>query len=209
MRCVEAILAAVMALSLSGCVIGKKPQTVSAAPLPPRPVSPPTPEPPPGPLSIPQTVQELPTPQPLSNEAIASTEPQEEAPATPPQRKPPPKPRPSQSAAARPPEAVGPTLPSPPAQPPPESERPQIQEIVPAAELKRLQTDADRAKLEIRQRLQQLGRRRLSARDQDTKNAALSYLRESEEAEKLGDMRKAYELASRGLLLVKLLADGK
>jgi hypothetical protein len=201
-----------MAFSLSACVVGKKPQTVSAAPMAPKPVSPPTPEPPPGPLSMPQTVQELPPAQPLSNEAIASTESPEETPTIPvPRNTKPARSGQNRIAASRTAEPVGPPTPAvPPVQPPAESEpRPQIQEIVPAAELKRLQGEADKTKQEIRQRLQQIGRRHLSPKDQETKNGALSYLRESDEAEKLGDMRKAFELASRGLLLVKLLTDGR
>jgi hypothetical protein len=208
MRRVEAILAAAMAFSLSGCVVGNKPQTVSAAPAPPKPVSPPTPAPPTAPLSMPQTLHELPPPQPLSAEAIASTEPQEEAPATPALRpKPPRSGQGRTTTASRTTDPVGPAAPS---APPAESEaRPQIQEIVPAAELRRLQAEADKTKLEIRQRLQQVGRRRLTPKEQETKNSAVSLLRQSEEAQQQGDMRKASELANRSLLLVKLLPNGR
>jgi hypothetical protein len=212
MRRVEAILAVAMAISLSGCVVGGKPKVVSAAPLPPKPVSAPTPVAPPEPLSVPQTHVELPPLQPLSADAVLSTQAPDETPnptgtSSPPTR--PSRPRSNQSAGSQRPEIIGP--PAPPATPPQpaESERQPIQDIVPAAELNRLRTEATKNREEIHQRLQQLGRRRLSPKDQDLKDRALSLAKLSDQAQRQGDILKAKELAAKGLVLAKSLFDGK
>lgn len=212
MRRVEAILAVALALSLSGCVLRGKPQTAGVAPAPPRPVSIPTPAPPPEALSVPQTQVELPPPQPLSVDAIASTQPLETAPITPiPRNNKPQRPGSGRPAAAQRTETVAPPATSaPPAQvQPTEPERPPIQEIVPPAELNRLQAEAVKSKQEISQRLEQIRRRRLNRQDQDTRERVQSFVRQSDEAQRKGDMRLAYELASRGLVLAKTLVDGR
>jgi hypothetical protein len=92
---------------------------------------------------------------------------------------------------------------------PTEPERPPIQEIVPPAELNRLQAEAVKSKQEISQRLEQIRRRRLNRQDQDTRERVQSFVRQSDEAQRKGDMRLAYELASRGLVLAKTLVDGR
>jgi hypothetical protein len=205
---VEAILAVAMALSLSGCVLPGKPRTANATPAPPRPVSLPTHEPPPAQLSVPQTKAELPPPQPLSADAVASTQPLDEAPSTPaPRNNKPAKPR--APAVAPRAETVGPaaaqTLPA----PPPAESRPPIQEIVPAAELNRLQAEAEKSKREIRQRLEQARKHRLSPQEQDLREQVLSFVKQSDQAQARGDMRKACDLAVRGLVLAKELVDGR
>lgn len=211
MRRVEAILAVAMALSLTGCVLRGKPRTASALPVLPKPVSLPTPAPPSGPLSVPQTRVELPPPQPLSADAVASTQPPEETPITPVPRNPKlPRPRPPASAPRT--ETVAPTTPAtstPAAQPQPAEERAPIQEIVPAAELNRLQAEAVKSKQEILQRLEQLRKHRLTRQEQDLKEQVLSFVKLSDQAQRKGDMRKAYDLAVRGLVLAKELFDGR
>src|SRR5207253_514485 len=154
--------------------------TVSAAPAPPQPVSIPTPAARAEPLSVPQTRVELPPPQPLSADAVASTQPPEEVPSTPaPSNPKPPKSRPARTVASQRPEAAGPsTPPAPPVQPPAsEPERPPIQEIVPQAELNRLLAEAVKTKQEILQRLEQARKHRLSAKDQELRDQALSFVR--------------------------------
>ncbi|MBZ5621172.1 MAG: hypothetical protein LAQ69_20960 [Acidobacteriia bacterium] len=210
MRRVEAILAATIAMSLAGCVLRGKPTAVSATtPVAPKPMPAPTaPAPPPPQLSVPQTQVELPAPQPLSAEAAASTEPPEEAPITPVVRKPsgnrrsqtPPQPRT---------ETVAP--PTPVAQPPQptETERGPIQEIVPQAELNRLQTEAGTFRKTAQQRLDQLRKHRLKPEEQSLRDSVLSYIKLSEQAERQGDIRKAYQAADRAQALAKDLPDGK
>jgi hypothetical protein len=90
-----------------------------------------------------------------------------------------------------------------------EAERPPIQPIVPAAELQRLQGEAEKIKKEIRQTLQSLGRRRLSAKEQDMKTQALSLVKQSDDAQTQGDMRTAYECARRGLVYAKALVESR
>ena len=134
MKRVEAILVAGLAISLSGCFLGRKPKVVKAAPPPPKPAAAPAPAPLPQPLSIPQTRSQLPPPQPVTPEALATTVPHEETPSTP-------APVPDTAAAPRRPR------PSrrwrrrlPPVATPPAEERPPIQEELTPAEKKRLST---------------------------------------------------------------------
>ncbi|HLK63151.1 MAG TPA: hypothetical protein VKU19_06905 [Bryobacteraceae bacterium] len=217
MKHVEVFVAAVLVLSLTGCVVGGKPKTVAAAPAPPKPeVAPPSPPPRPN-LSSPQTQVDLPAPQPLSAEAWATTVPPEET-ATPVSPRPGPRgPKrgsgTTNAATQRNTEPVGPpaTTATAPAAPPttePE-QRPQIGEIVPAAELRRLQADAEKARHDLLEKLQSIGRRRLSDKDKDLKEQAISYEKRSLAAQHQGDMRMAFELASRGLVLAKALVDGR
>jgi hypothetical protein len=215
MRRVEAILAVAMALSLSGCVLPGKPKTVSAAPVPPKPVSLPPSAAPSEPLSVPQTQVELPPAQPLSQDAIASTQPLEEVPSTPvPHNNKPQRPGSSRTAASQRTETAAPSAPpaasSPPVQPQStEPERPPIQEIVPPAELNRLQAEAVKSKQEIAQRLEQFRKRRLSPKESELKEQVQSFVKLSDQAQKKGDMRQAYALAVRGLELAKQLVDGR
>jgi len=75
MKPVAAILAAAFAISLAGCILKGKPAPVTATPVVPKPAAPPaTPAAPPPPLSVPQIHPDLPAPQPLSTEALASAE---------------------------------------------------------------------------------------------------------------------------------------
>src|SRR5262249_57701584 len=73
MKRVKLVVAAAMAFMLAGCVFrGKQPAKVAAVPPTPAPTAPATPPPPPEPLSIRQTQAQLPEPQPISPEALAT-----------------------------------------------------------------------------------------------------------------------------------------
>jgi hypothetical protein len=212
MRRVDAILAAAMAISLGGCVLRNKPQAAAPAPVQPAPPPIAKPAPPSPPLSANQTQVDLPPPQPLSLAAIATTEPPEETPTTVAPRNPNKKggkPASTSTSASQHTEPVGPVPPPVVPPPPAESERPQIGEIVPAAEQRRLQAEATKIKQDIHQKLQQVGRRRLSAKDQDLKDQANSLVAQSDAAQHQGDMRKAYDLALRGLVYAKALVDSR
>src|SRR5690349_15136466 len=155
MKPVAYILGVALVLLLSGCVLGAKQQPkVSATPPPPKPASsaPASSAPAPQtPLSIPQTVAELPAPQPISTDALATTlKPADEpadsqpGPRTPPRRSGP---------VAGPPRAepAPPALPPTPVAAPPteQVERAPVQEILPAADVKRLQESVDSRKRDI------------------------------------------------------------
>ena len=206
MKHVAAILAAAMAISLAGCILKGKPAAVTATPVVPKPVSPPAaPLAPPVPLSISQPRPELPSPQPLSTEALATTEPSGEPPApTPPPPRVSKKGNPSPSRAK--PEA---TPPGPPVAAPTEPDpRPPIQEIVPTEDLNRLKASAGAHKAAISRRLEQLPRS-LTPEQKDVVDTIKSFVRLSDEAERGGDMRKANELAERGLVLAQGLPSAK
>lgn len=201
-----AILGAAISVSLSGCVLKPKPKMANATPVAPRPVPPPAPAaPPPAPLSIRQTHAELPAPQPISQEALATTEPPGEPPPPPPVT-----PRPARrtpTVAAQPkPEPAPPTAP---VAAPAEPERAPIQEIVPPEELDRLRANADARKREINQRLSQLPRHGLSAQVNEVVETIRSFVKLSDEAERAGDMRRASELADRGAVLAQGLPGAK
>jgi hypothetical protein len=201
---VEAILAAglafVLALSMAACATAAKPNSIA----PPAPVQP---------LSVPQTQVQLPPPQPLNAEAIphpASPQPLNSAAAAVP---PPPEP-------AAPPGAPG-NVRRPPVSPPPKAEpvgpaaqpatpeRAPIQQIVPADERRRLQDSAAARKRETRRLVEQAKAHRLSSAQNRVVIRIQSFIAQSDDAEKRGDMRQADALAERALILAKELADGK
>ncbi len=211
---VVAGVALALSLIASGCITAAKPKPVApAAPAPPTPVLPPAPAPPPEKLSIPQTRVELPAPQPLSAEALAATRPPEEpVNATPPPTTRPSRRNPNSTASTAPvrTETVGPTPPAAAAAPPPTPEpRPPIQEILPAAETKRLQDQAANDKRIIRQRLEVASKGRQSKQEQRQMEQIQLYLKQSDDAEQQGDMRKAYELAERAMVLAQRLPGGR
>lgn len=209
------ILGAPLTLLLGGCVLsGKQQQKVSATPVPPKPAttaptSAPTTS---SPLSIPQTVAELPPPQPISADALPTLKPAEESveaqpgPRTPPRRT---------GAVAGPPR-VEPPVPvpaqvqTPPGLPPPEQpERPPIQEILPAAEQKRLQDSADTRKREIRKILDQADPRKLSAAQRDLLARIRTLVQLSDDAGTRSDWRQADQLAGQAQVLVRELQGAR
>lgn len=196
---------AALVIGQAGCVLGGKPK---AAPTPP----PPQPAPAPAAtaparaaeaLSIPQTQIKLPPEQPLNLDALPQ-EPQ----AAPQENQPRParanRPRPS---APKPPEPAAPATITP-APPTPEPRQP-IQEVVPAAEQKRFQEQAQTRKREVRQWLDTAGRRRLTRHQQNTVERIQAFLKDSDDAEARGDMREADALAERAQILLRELQNGQ
>jgi hypothetical protein len=197
MKRVEAMLAAGLAISLSGCIFGGKPKVAKAVPPPPRPVATPVPAPLPQPLSIPQTNVQLPPAQPVSPEALATTLPQEETPSAPvPVRTPPRRPAPP---------APKPDVAAPPPTPPPTEERPPIQEVLTAGELKRLTDEWDARRRDTLRVIDQVQPQRLTNAQRSIVERVRTFLKQAQEAKDRGDMRQASELAGRALVLAKEL----
>jgi hypothetical protein len=200
---VKAILAAgcaiAVAISMAGCASNKTKNHAMLTPAP----APPAPaalKPVREPLSIPQTQVQLPPPQPVNPEALA-------VPAPPQAAEPAPAPKPvrrsTTTAPSSKPEPVGP------AAQPAEQARAPIQEIVPADERKRFQESADARKRETRQLLEQSKAHRLTNDQRKMMNRIQSFVTQSDDAEKRGDMRQADALAERGLVLAKELAGAQ
>lgn len=200
---IQAGLVLALSVCLPSCVL-KKPQTVNAAPPPPAPAVA-APAPPPQPLSIPQTEVHLPPPQPVSPEAAATAQPPEESTGNPQLSNRPGRPRPSTgTTSTRSPETPAPVVgPVGPAAPPPE--HPLIQEVTPAAEQKRLQDEAAARKREVRQLIDPIDRRRLGRQQRGLFDRIQSFLKQSDDAERRGEMRQASELAQRALVLAREL----
>jgi hypothetical protein len=200
MRRVKVVLAAAMAISLAGCFLSGKPKTPPATPATPRP----TPATPPEPLSIPQTQVTLPPPQAVNPDALRTAPPVEQpapreaaAPAVTPQR--PSAPRNPPQVQAKPPET--------PAEP--EPSRPPIQEILPAEEQRRLQHEAQDRRNQTGALVEAAARRGLSPRERRRVEDINQFVKQSEQAEKNGDMRSADLFAERALILARELQGGK
>jgi hypothetical protein len=197
---VEALLSVALAFSLAGCAVSGQPKTTAAVPPQPQPVAQPKPAPPPEPLSVPQTQVQLPPPQPVNQEALATVPPPEPA-------EPAAAPKPVRRTGAAPPPPKPEVVTA--APPPAEPERPPIQEIVPADERRRYKESADGAKREIRQLLEQARLHHLTAEQRTVVKRITSFVTQSEDADKRGDMRMADALAQRGLVWARELAGGK
>lgn len=214
MRQAVFILGAPLALLLAGCVLSGKErkQKANATPPPPKPAastaatSAPAPS---GPLSIPQTVAELPPPQPISADALATIKQPEEPTEAQPATRPPPR-RAAQVAGPPRPEPPPAQAQTPPGLPPPDQpERPPIQEILPAGELKRLQDLAQAQKREIKRVLDQTDPRRLNSAQKDLVARIRTLVQLSDEAESKNEMRQAESLASQAQTLVRELPGGR
>jgi hypothetical protein len=92
--------------------------------------------------------------------------------------------------------------------PAPETARPTVIEILPPAELKRLQDSADARKRQVRKVLDQMGSRRLNPSQREKVSRIRSFLQLSDEAEVKNDMRTADALAERAQVLVGELQSG-
>jgi hypothetical protein len=196
-------LMALLIVPLAGCMLGtSKPAAVPAAPQPVV-VQPPVPD---APLSIPQTAVVLPSPQPVNPGAIPATpaEPVSPAPkpdttAVAPQRPPrrppagPPKPEPE-------PEAETPAAPA----IQPLEEKPTIQPILTPDEQKKIKIVIDGYKREINDWL-----KRAQAHQSSSNHALVerisSFVGQSDEAAKRGDLTQAENLYQRALVLAKEL----
>jgi hypothetical protein len=86
---------------------------------------------------------------------------------------------------------------------------PQIQEIVPVAEAKRLQEQAQAKRRDVQQMLDQLARRQLNTAQKGTITLINSSLASSVDAERRGDMKLADALAGNAQILAKDLLNGK
>jgi len=206
MKRLEAILAAALSVSLTGCkLLAKKPVT---PPAPPPPVAAAKP------LSVPQTQVQLPSAQPvepgaLATKTSATTETLPVAPPAAPAGKPGGRPagRASSSRNASPPKPEPPPKPTEAAA---EAPRPQVQEILPADVQQKLQKSALDAATQARQLVAQARKRsRLSPQDQEVITRIEQFLKLSDNSAKAGDMRDADDLAVRALILAKDLQSGK
>jgi hypothetical protein len=200
---VKAILAAgcaiALALSMAGCAAKKtKNPAILASPAPP--TAPAALKPVREPLSIPQTQVQLPPLQPVNLDAL-------DVPATPRPAEPAPAPKPVRrsTTTAPPPKPEAAT----PAAQPAEASRAPIQEIVPADERRRFQESADARKRETRQLLEQSKAHHLTNDQKKMVTRIQSFVTQSDDAEKRGDMRQADALAERGLVLAKELAGAQ
>jgi len=101
------------------------------------------------------------------------------------------------------------TVPDQPPAPAPETARPPIQEILPQAELKRLQDSADATKRNVRKGLDQMGSRKLNSSQKEKVSRIRSFLQLSDDAEGKNDMRTADALAGRAQVLLGELQSGR
>jgi hypothetical protein len=196
---------------------GKQTQKAAATPPTLKPAAPaPSPAPAPsGPLSLPQTTAQLPPQQPINPEALVIAKPAEETVETQPAQRPP---RRAAGPAQGPPRAASDTIPLQQPQtpaapaaatPPPETERPALQEILPANELARLKESADSRKREIRKILDQQDNRKVNEGQRALIAQIRGFVQQSDEAEAKGDMRVAESLAERASILVRELPGGR
>ena len=206
MRFLYALPIAAMALGLSGCALRKTP-AAKAVPVAPKPVVVPAPAPPPQPLSIPQTNVQLPPPQPLTPEAIATTQlPGEPAPSPPTPPRTAPATRTPRPPVQRNTEAATPPAPAPATPPAAEPEPPRaiFTEVLSQADQKRFQDEAAARGQEARRIVDQLSRTRRRQQENAVQRVE-GFLKQAQEAERRGDMRQAAELAGRALVLAKEL----
>jgi hypothetical protein len=200
----KALLTALLSLLLAGCSLRGKPAKSAVPPAAPKPAANAAPAPPPPPpLSLPQTRVELPTPQPVDPAAFAT---EATTPEPPPAAAAPARSRRGTPAVSP---ASQPASPPPVVTPPPEPPRETVQEIVPAAELKRLQDQAHARRRDVTQILYVLGRRRMTGDQLKVADTIRSFLALSEDAEKHNDMRQADALAERAQILAKELQSGQ
>jgi hypothetical protein len=205
MRLVQAILAAALAISLAGCVVRAKPKTTAAVPAAPQPApAPAAPVPPPEPLSIPQTLVQLPPPQPFNPESVPDLPVATPEAAAAPSRN---RNRIGSPAPVTPPKPEA----APPVAPPPVvvEPRPPIQEEVSDAEKKRLQESAHARKRLITRWLDTRGRKGFNPQQQGIVDRIHAFLKDSQAAEDRGDMREADAIAEHAQILLRELQNGQ
>ena len=83
-----------------------------------------------------------------------------------------------------------------------------MQEIVPASESNRLRESAEARKQEIRKTLEQAQARPLSRDQRAVFSRIQTFLQQSDDAQKKGDMRQADALAQRAQVLARELQNG-
>jgi len=211
-------LTAILPLCLAGCLVRGKQQTKLPA-VPPPPLQPAgrpqggSPAPRPQPLSIPQTQAQLPPAQPIDPQALATVQ----QPSQPVEVEAPPAarsprrptgghvPAPSRSEPAPPPAQTATQATAPQA----ESEiRGQVQEILQPEESKRLQDSVAARKLEVHKVLDPWLTRKHTKQQADAISRIQSFLQQSEEAEKRGDLRQADALSERAQILAREFQGG-
>jgi hypothetical protein len=186
-----------MTIPLAGCLLNGKPKTLAGAPAPPQTAAP---APPAEPLSIPQTHVDLPAPQPLNPDALATAQPVETPPPAQPKPAPPPKPA-HANAAPKPSDQQTP------AAEPEQPTRPQIQEILSPDEESRLRDSAHGHQAQAAALL--AAAKPTTANQRRAEAEIRQFLKQSVEAETAGDMRLADQLAERANILAKELQSGK
>jgi hypothetical protein len=208
MKPTEVILIACMAMFLAGCILRGAGKNAKAVPPAPSPIAIAPPAAPPPPLSIPQTNVELPKPQALDPEALVTVAPPPEPPpetaALPRSPK-----RPTGAGSTPPPKPEAQAQPADTPPPQPQPERPPIQEIIPAAEQKRLLDSIQHRKADIAQMLDQIKTRGLTSLQQGVVGMINSFVNQADEAAKNGDLRSADAQAERAQVLAKELQGGK
>ena len=193
-------LAGLLAIALAGCAARAK--TAAANPAVAKAAAPATPAAP-APLSIPQTTVELPKPQPIDPAAleVEAAPPVTAGTVNVPRNTPPPQ------------KKSVPTRTDTPAQPPVaaslEPTRQPVQEIVSAADLKRLQDSAQNRKREVAKILSAINPKRLSPAQRNVLNSIHSFVKLSDDSEKRNEMRQADALAERAQILARDLQHGK
>lgn len=86
-----------------------------------------------------------------------------------------------------------------------EPERPRIQDALSPDETKRLQDEADSTKREIKQRIDAIQVHRLNRQQNILVKRIRTFVDQSDDAQRRGEMRQAAELAQRALVLAKEL----
>jgi hypothetical protein len=197
MRCFLVAAAIAGLVALTGCSVRKVKAAPVAAPQPAPAVEPARAAVPEEPLSIPQTNVELPSPQPISPEALASIPPSQEQPEPiPPSR--PARSRVTQGPAR--PETVSPETPPAVTETPPRS---RIQALLPAEERLKIKEGVENRWREINDRLSRISYEKLPPEQKSTVERIRSFLSLSERAYNRGDMRQADSLSERALVLAR------
>jgi len=200
------ILVTAILLAATACQFSGKAQAVKTPPAPvavPAASAKPAPAPP-EPLSTPQTDVQLPPPQPVSPEALATIQPTPE-PAPEPPVPPPAKPVRKQTAAK--PEPAAPAQEPPAAAVPPAEEPIRLQTVLTDDQRRRIAADLDSRKAQITTFLRQVNPRRSSTHQKNMAENVRSLLKVAEDAAKRGDMTSADSLSERALILARELAN--
>jgi hypothetical protein len=208
MKRLETIMAAVLAVSLTGCKLSAKKTTLPPTPAPPVATA--------QPLSVPQTQVMLPRAQPFDPDALSTNQPPTEEPPTAPRTAPagnsgskPPARTSTRNATPTAPPATSAAAPPKPETPPAEPPRPQIQEILPPEVQQQLRKQAQDSAQQARQLLNQANKRRPGPQEREAILRINQLLTNADNAAKTGDVRTADDMAAKALSLAKDLQSGK
>jgi len=195
------IATALLAMTMAGCVLRGKPKAAIPAAPSPAAATEPLVKPAVEPLSVPQTQVKLWPQQPLDPQALVVE--------SPPQSPPPAAAaaQPSAPATRRPPAAASAPKPDPLPVAPAEPARPSIEEVLP--ERSQLQEKVAASQKRIRAWLETTTAQRLTGQAKLTRDRIQSFLKASDEAERVGDLREAVQLAERAEILMRELQGGR